>query len=103
MSPFTPFFTEHMYLNLRRAQPAGSAPESVHFCELPPASLVTEADTHISRVRHPSIRYPDYCGSLDYGVRSITEQGSYSNHVQLSAGLPLRSVYVAGYTGSKMF
>ena len=51
MSPFTPFFTEHMYLNLRRAQPDGSAPESVHFCDLPPASPVTEADTHISRVR----------------------------------------------------
>lgn len=51
MSPFTPFFTEHMYLNLRRAQPEGSAPESVHFCDLPPASPVTEADTHISKVR----------------------------------------------------
>ncbi len=50
MSPFTPFFTEHMYLNLRRAQPGGSAPESVHFCDLPPASPVTEADIHISQV-----------------------------------------------------
>ena len=51
MSPFTPFFTEHMYLNLRRALPAGAAPESVHFCDVPPASPPRQADEHIQQVR----------------------------------------------------
>ncbi|GAB4817754.1 hypothetical protein N2152v2_004800 [Parachlorella kessleri] len=37
MSPFTPFFTEAMYQNLRRALPEG-APESVHFFDFPKAS-----------------------------------------------------------------
>lgn len=37
MSPFTPFFTEAMYQNLRRAMPEG-APESVHFFDFPKAS-----------------------------------------------------------------
>ena len=39
MSPFTPFFCETLYLNLRRALPAGS-PESVHFCDIPEASTI---------------------------------------------------------------
>jgi hypothetical protein len=34
MSPFTPFFTEAMYQNLRKSLPPG-APESVHFFEFP--------------------------------------------------------------------
>ena len=50
MSPFTPFFTEHMYLNLRRAQAPGAAPESVHFCDVPPASPALPADQHIQQV-----------------------------------------------------
>ena len=36
MAPFTPFFCEMMYQNLRRALPAG-APESVHWCSFPEA------------------------------------------------------------------
>jgi isoleucyl-tRNA synthetase len=36
MSSFTPFLTEEMYQNLRRCLPEG-APESVHFCEMPPS------------------------------------------------------------------
>ena len=39
MAPFTPFLTEGMYRNLRRALPPG-APESVHFCEVPQAQEV---------------------------------------------------------------
>ena len=35
MAPFTPFFTEVLYQNLRRALPAGEALESVHFCSFP--------------------------------------------------------------------
>lgn len=36
MAPFTPFFTEVMYQNLRRVEgPAAEA--SVHFCEFPTA------------------------------------------------------------------
>jgi isoleucyl-tRNA synthetase len=34
MSPFTPFFTEMMYQNLRRALP-GEPPASVHWCDFP--------------------------------------------------------------------
>lgn len=33
MAPFTPFFTENMYRNLRRCLP--NSEESVHFCEFP--------------------------------------------------------------------
>ncbi|KAL2619895.1 hypothetical protein R1flu_000100 [Riccia fluitans] len=33
MAPFTPFFTEVLYQNLRRVNT--SAPESIHFCEFP--------------------------------------------------------------------
>ena len=36
MAPFTPFFCEMMYQNLRRALPPG-APESVHWCDFPEA------------------------------------------------------------------
>ena len=36
MAPFTPFFAETMYQNLRRANPA-DLPESVHFCDFPQA------------------------------------------------------------------
>jgi isoleucyl-tRNA synthetase len=39
MSPFTPFLTEAMYQNLRRALPPG-APESVHWCDIPEARKV---------------------------------------------------------------
>lgn len=37
MAPFTPFFCEMMYHNLRRALPPG-APESVHWCDFPEAA-----------------------------------------------------------------
>jgi len=46
MSPFTPFLTEEMYQNLRRCLPEG-APESVHFCELPPSVEAQEGDERI--------------------------------------------------------
>ena len=36
MAPFTPFFCEMMYQNLRRALPPGAL-ESVHWCDFPEA------------------------------------------------------------------
>lgn len=35
MAPFTPFFAEHLYQNLRLALPAAHRQESVHFCMIP--------------------------------------------------------------------
>lgn len=49
MSPFTPFFTEQMYQNLRRCQPEGAAPESVHWCDFPPAQQPWKGDVQIQR------------------------------------------------------
>ncbi|DBA71115.1 hypothetical protein WJX79_007299 [Trebouxia sp. C0005] len=49
MSPFTPFFTEQMYQNLRRCQPEGAAPESVHWCDFPPAQQPWKGDDQIQR------------------------------------------------------
>ncbi len=49
MSPFTPFFTEQMYQNLRRCQPEGAAPESVHWCDFPPAQQPWKGDNQIQR------------------------------------------------------
>ena len=47
MSPFTPFFTEQMYQNLRRCQPEGEAPESVHYCDFPTAQEPYAGDAQI--------------------------------------------------------
>lgn len=47
MSPFTPFFTEQMYQNLRRCQPPGEAPESVHYCDFPTAQEPYAGDAQI--------------------------------------------------------
>ena len=49
MSPFTPFFTEQMYQNLRRAQPEGEALESVHYCDFPAAQEPYAGDAQIQR------------------------------------------------------
>ncbi len=35
MAPFTPFFAEHLYQNLRLALPQADRQESVHFCLIP--------------------------------------------------------------------
>ncbi len=48
MAPFTPFFTESMYQNLRRADAAAS-PASVHFCDFPAAPPRGEAEERIER------------------------------------------------------
>lgn len=37
MAPFTPFFCEAMYQNLRKALPE-DAPQSVHWCDFPEAA-----------------------------------------------------------------
>ena len=47
MSPFTPFSTEQMYQNLRRCQPQGEAPESVHYCDFPTAQEPYAGDAQI--------------------------------------------------------
>jgi isoleucyl-tRNA synthetase len=53
MAPFTPFFTESMFQNLRRAAPAEgprAEPASVHFCEFPGAGGErSAADERIER------------------------------------------------------
>eukprot|EP00899_Mesostigma_viride_P008929 jgi/Mesvir1/18037/Mv09357-RA.2 len=52
MAPFTPFFTEHMYQNLRRVgQSLGlAAEESVHFCSFPDAGApVSEEQMRMER------------------------------------------------------
>lgn len=49
MSPFTPFFTEQMYQNLRRCQPEGEAPESVHYCDFPTAQEPYAGDAQIQK------------------------------------------------------
>jgi isoleucyl-tRNA synthetase len=49
MAPFTPFFTETMYVNLVRALPSEPAqPASVHFCPFPEADLAA-CDDRIER------------------------------------------------------
>lgn len=47
MSPFTPFFTEKMYLNLIKCLPADSMPASVHFCDYPAAQDSQSGDGKI--------------------------------------------------------
>jgi isoleucyl-tRNA synthetase len=52
MAPFTPFFTESMWRNLRRAAPAagaGALPESVHFAAFPEAPPAGAAEERIQR------------------------------------------------------
>ncbi|CAL5221457.1 g3649 [Coccomyxa viridis] len=46
MAPFTPFFCETLYQNLRRALPK-DAPESVHWCDFPLAAAEQAGDKHI--------------------------------------------------------
>eukprot|EP00891_Asterochloris_glomerata_P009063 jgi/Astpho2/9063/e_gw1.00133.6.1_t len=48
MAPFTPFFTEMMYQNLRRCLPP-SAPQSVHWCDFPEAQAAHAGDQHIQQ------------------------------------------------------
>lgn len=49
MAPFTPFLTENMYLNLRKAISTDDAmlPPSVHFCQYPESSQITKEDERI--------------------------------------------------------
>ena len=45
MAPFTPFFTERMFQNLRKAMQ--DEPESLHWCDLPAAEQEAQGDRHI--------------------------------------------------------
>jgi isoleucyl-tRNA synthetase len=45
MAPFTPFFTENMYQNLKK--PLKNQPESLHWCDFPVAEEEKEGDKHI--------------------------------------------------------
>jgi len=47
MSPFTPFFAEGMYQNLRLASPEPNANESVHYCSFP--EVEGETDSRIEQ------------------------------------------------------
>ena len=49
MAPLTPFLTETMYQNLRRCLPADSAPQSIHFREIPEATPPQDGDAQIER------------------------------------------------------
>lgn len=46
MSPFTPFFTEMMYQNLKRVLP-GEIPLSVHWCDFPAAEAEESGDEQL--------------------------------------------------------
>jgi len=58
MSPFTPFLTELMYLNLRHCQPE-KLPESVHFCDFPARVTEQEGDRRIQESVHRMQRVID--------------------------------------------
>lgn len=45
MCPFTPFFTEHMFQNLRRC--GEGLPESVHFCDFPDIKARPQGDAKV--------------------------------------------------------
>lgn len=47
MAPFTPFFTEMMYQNLRRVLRDGEPPASLHWCEFPHAEESVEGDEQL--------------------------------------------------------
>jgi isoleucyl-tRNA synthetase len=57
MAPFTPFFTEGIYQNLRRAL-GPDAPESVHFCDFPAAEPPLPGDKQIEA----SVERMQVCG-----------------------------------------
>lgn len=46
MAPFTPFFTEMMYQNLRKAMP-GDTPASVHWCDFPEPEAAAAGDEQL--------------------------------------------------------
>ncbi|KAK9804719.1 hypothetical protein WJX72_001779 [[Myrmecia] bisecta] len=49
MAPFTPFFTEVLYQNLRRGMPNANLPKSVHFCDMPEAATAEAGDEAIQQ------------------------------------------------------
>jgi len=59
MAPFTPFFCESLYQNLKKALPEGE-PDSVHWCSLPEVSTsqVPPHPPFYIRILH---QYPDQC------------------------------------------
>jgi len=63
MAPFTPFFTESMYQNLRRVQPG--LPASLHWLDFPVAREVAEADVALNR----SVERMMLCCKLGHSVR----------------------------------
>ena len=55
MAPFTPFFCEALYQNLRRALPP-DAPRSVHWCDFPEAAAA-QVRTPPRPRNHQHIKY----------------------------------------------
>jgi isoleucyl-tRNA synthetase len=108
MAPFTPFFVEHLYQNLKHLLPVEEREDSVHYLPFPEvgASLVDEAiETHVARMqevielgrlardlaicpnRQPLSNYlvfhedPQYLASLKYLEPYILSELSVSNLV----------------------
>jgi hypothetical protein len=75
MAPFTPFFCEAMYQNLRRALP-DEAPQSVHWCDFPqvPAAQVRQALALCLAV--PSMAHLTLSRSWLYYATDIGERAS---------------------------
>lgn len=63
MSPFTPFFTETMYQNLRRVQP--SLPASLHWLDFPTADAVSAQDVALNT----AVERMMLCCKLGHSVR----------------------------------
>ena len=69
MSPFTPFFTEMMYQNLRRCLPP-SAPQSVHWCHFPEAQAAHAGDEHIQQSVHRMQSVIEHVRLIRWGVNA---------------------------------
>ena len=63
MAPFTPFFTESMYQNMRKVQP--ELPESLHFLDFPTAQEVSHHDESLNA----SVERMMLCCQLGHTVR----------------------------------
>ena len=77
MAPFTPFFVESMYQNLRRCSP--SAPESVHYTSIPepaPSQVSCQLYSCVNGSQQPEV---SLSASSDSSQSWLTELQSGSN------------------------
>ncbi len=73
MAPFTPFFCETMYQNLRRALPQ-DAPQSVHWCDFPEAAQ--------EQVCTCASAFPQHL-AMTYHLQIITRTSHITSVIQL--------------------